>query len=106
MNQPLNQPEEPMSVEKMVHVSLCDARYRIHREYQNFEEQIRKSPIASVLGAVAAGCLLHRLPVRSILVTQARVISALVPPALFLFGAAKLYDYLLRRQPSGVTTIH
>jgi len=51
-----------------------------------------------VLGAVAAGYLLHRLPVRAILVTQVRVLSALAPPALFFFGAAKLYEFLQRQE--------
>jgi hypothetical protein len=46
----------------------------------------------------AAGYLLNRLPVRAILVTQVRVLSALMPPALFLFGAAKLYDFLQRQE--------
>jgi len=97
MNPTSNQPEEPKSVENMIHASLCDARHRIQRSYVKFEDQMRKAPMTSALGAVAVGCLLHRLPVRSILVTQVRVISALIPPALFLFGAAKLYDSLLKR---------
>jgi hypothetical protein len=38
------------------------------------------------------------MPVRAILVTQVRVLSALTPPALLLFGAAKLYDFLQNQE--------
>lgn len=87
-----------MSMEEMVGVSLCNARQSIRHRYQRCENQIRKSPTTSVLGAAAVGYLLHRLPVRAILVTQVRVLSALTSPALFLFGAAKLYDFLQRQE--------
>lgn len=87
-----------MSMEEMVGVSLCNARQGIRHRYQKCENQIRKSPTTSVLGAAAVGYLLHRLPVRAILVTQVRVLSALTSPALFLFGAAKLYDFLQRQE--------
>lgn len=87
-----------MSMEEMVGVSLCNARQGIRHRYQKCENQIRKSPTTAVLGAAAVGYLLHRLPVRAILVTQVRVLSALTPPALFLFGAAKLYDFLQRQE--------
>jgi hypothetical protein len=43
------------------------------------------------------GSRLHRLPVRAILITQVRVLSALAPPALFLYGAVKLFCFLQRR---------
>jgi len=104
MNDPSNNPEEPLSIEKLVHVSLCNARQGMRDRFQKCEDRIRMSPTASVLGAVAAGYLLHRLPVRAILVTQVRVLSALAPPALFLFGAAKLYDFLQRRESAGQPT--
>jgi hypothetical protein len=38
------------------------------------------------------------MPVRAILVTQVRVLTALTAPALFLYGAAKLYDLLQRQE--------
>lgn len=50
------------------------------------------------MGAVVAGYPLHRLPVRAILLTQVRVLSALTPPVLILFGAAKLYEFLQRQE--------
>lgn len=85
-------------MEEMIGVSLRNVQHGICDRYQDYENQIRKSPTTSVLGAVAVGYLLHRLPVRAILVTHVRVLSALAPPALFLFGAAKLYDFLQRRE--------
>jgi hypothetical protein len=98
MNDTSNHPAEPVSVEEMVHVSLCDARERIRNRYQKCEDRIREAPTASVLGAVGVGYILHRLPVRAILVTQVRVLSALAPPVLFLYGAAKLFGYLQKRE--------
>jgi hypothetical protein len=90
-------PAAPASVEEMVNASLCGVRERMRHRFQKCEAQIRQSPTASVLGAAGLGYLLHRLPVRAILVTHVRVLSALAPPALLLFGAAKLYEFLQRR---------
>jgi len=93
-----NQPESPLSVEEGVRVLLCNAQQGIRDRYRHWQNQIRKSPTTAALGAVAAGYFLHRLPVRAILVTQVRVLSALAPPALFLFGAAKLFEFLQRQE--------
>jgi hypothetical protein len=98
MNGTSNQSEAPLSMEEGVNVLLCNARQGLCRRFRKCEERIRKSPMTAVLGAAAAGYLLHRLPVRAILVTQVRVLSALAPPALFLFGAAKLYEFLQRQE--------
>lgn len=85
-------------MEEGLNVLCCNARRGIRERYQRCQNRIRQSPTSAVLGAVAAGYLLHRLPVRGILVTQVRVLSALAPPALFLFGAAKLFDFLQKQQ--------
>ena len=98
MNDLSNKPEVPATVEEMVSASLCSVREGIRLRHQKCESRIRKSPTASVLGAVGVGYLLHRLPVRAILITQVRVLSALAPPALFLFGAAKLLSFLQRQE--------
>lgn len=84
-------------MEEGVNVLWCNARQGIRDRYQKCENVIRESPTAAVLGAVAVGYLLHRLPLRAILVTQVRVLSALAPPALLLFGAAKLCEFLQRQ---------
>lgn len=98
MNGPSNQPQVPLSIEEGANVLWCNARQGIRHRYQRCQNQIRKSPTTAVLGAVAVGYLLHRLPVRAILVTQIRVLSALAPPALFLFGAAKLCEFLQKQE--------
>ena len=98
MNDPSSNPATPLSVEEGVNVLLGNARQGIRQRYQKCQNRIRKSPTTAVLGAAAAGYLLHRLPVRAILITQVRVLSALTPPALFLFGAAKLYEFLQRQE--------
>ncbi|MES2981060.1 MAG: hypothetical protein V4727_02010 [Verrucomicrobiota bacterium] len=98
MNDSSNQPVTPLSMEEGVQVLLSNARQGIRRRYQKCNNRIRKSPTSAVIGAAAVGYVLHRLPVRAILVTQVRVLSALTPPALILFGAAKLYDFLQKQE--------
>jgi len=98
MNDTQNNTAEPVSVEEMVSVSLCNVKQRLRNRRSKCEDRIRRSPAASVLGAVGVGYLLHRMPVRAILVTQVRILSALAPPALFLYGAAKLFTFLQRGQ--------
>lgn len=85
-------------MEDEVHALLCNARECLRRKHKKCNHSIRESPTSAMLGAVAVGYMLHRLPLRAILVTKVRVISALAPPALFLFGAAKLYDFLQSRR--------
>jgi hypothetical protein len=98
MSAKLTRPQAPLSLEEGANVLLSNVQQSIRHRYEECEKRIRKSPTTSVLGAVAAGYLLHRLPVRAILVTQVRVLSALAPPALFLFGAAKLYEFLQKQE--------
>ncbi len=80
-----------------VNVLLSNARQGIRHRHKQCESRIRQHPTTAVLGAVAVGYLLHQMPVRAILVTQVRVLSALTPPVLFLFGAAKLYEFLQKQ---------
>ena len=94
MNNLSNKNPDPISMEEGVNVLLRNARQGIRHRYHECEERVRKSPTTSVLGAVALGYFLRRLPVGSILATQVRVLSALTPPALVLFGAAKLCEFL------------
>jgi hypothetical protein len=97
MNDSSNNTPELKSVEEIVSSSFDSARQSLCDCHEKCESIVRESPTASVLGAVAAGYILHRLPVRDILVTQVRVISALAPPALILFGAMKLLGFLQNR---------
>ncbi len=98
MNDSSNQPVTSLSMEEGIHVLLSNARQGILRRYQKCNNRIRKSPTSAVIGAAAVGYVLHRLPMRAILVTQVRVLSALTPPALIIFGAAKLYDFLQKQE--------
>ena len=84
----------PMSVEEGVNALLGNAQQSLRHSYQECEKRVRKSPTTALLAAVAAGYCLHRLPVRAILVANVRLLSALVPPALFVFGAAKVCEFL------------
>lgn len=87
-----------MTLEEGVNVVLSNAKQSIRERYHKCQSQVRKSPTSAVVGAVAAGYFLHRMPVRAIIVTKIRVIAALTPPALLLFGAAKLYEFLQRQE--------
>jgi hypothetical protein len=98
MNDSSNGPETSLSMEEGVHVLLKNARQGICQRYEQCENKIRKSPTKAVLGAAVAGYFLHRLPVRAILVTNVRVLAALAPPALLLFGAAKLCEFLQQQE--------
>jgi len=98
MNETSNDPATPMSLEEGVSVLCGNVRQGIRNRFQKCENRIRQSPTTAVIGAVAAGYFLHRMPVRAILVTQIRVLSALTPPALLLFGAAKLYEFLQKQE--------
>lgn len=94
MNEHPNHVSAIVSMEEGVKALLCDAKQCILHRYEECENSIRRSPLEAMVGAVVAGYVLHRLPLRSIIVTQVRVISSLTPPALLLYGAAKLYQYL------------
>lgn len=91
MNEPTNHPVTPLCLEEGLEELLCNARQEIRSRYQKCENQIRKSPTTAVLGAAVVGYLLHRMPVRAIVVTQVRVLSALIPPrAVSLRGGKAL----------------
>lgn len=84
-------------MEEGINTMLSNARQSICKQHVKCENRVRKSPTKAVLGAVVAGYFLHRMPVRAILVTQVRVLAALTPPALLVFGAAKLCEFLQKQ---------
>lgn len=90
---PTEQPVAP-TIEEGVNALLQDAKQKASERYHHAEECVRESPAKAILVAVGAGYLLHRLPVRSLLVSQVRLVAALAPPVLFAFGAAKFCEYL------------
>lgn len=82
------------TVEQGVNALLGDVKRKACERYESCEQHVRESPGKSILVAVAAGYILHRLPVRSLLVSQVRLVAALAPPTLLAFGAAKLCEFL------------
>lgn len=79
-------------------ISLGEAKEFFKRQACKCEDRIRESPSKAVLGALALGYVLHRLPLREILVIKVRVLAALAPPVLLLFGAAKLIGCLSKEK--------
>lgn len=89
-------PHNGPSVDDGIHAMLHTGKEKTVACLEKWEDCIRKNPAQAVLGAVAAGWLLHRLPVRSILVAKVKLIAALAPPAILAYGAAKLAESLQR----------
>ena len=89
-------PVEPSAptVEQGVSALLHDAKDSIRNRYEKCEQCVTESPTKAILAAVAAGYVLHRLPLRAILIAKVRILSALTGPALLAFGAAKACEYL------------
>lgn len=87
----------PATVEAGLQSLLEDAKTKVSERYHDCEKYVRKSPGKAVMIAVAAGYLLHRLPIRHLFVTQARILAALAPPALVAFGAAKCCEVLQKQ---------
>jgi hypothetical protein len=88
------------TVEQGVNALLDDAKKSVSERYEHCEQFVRQSPGKAVLISVAAGYLLHRLPVRSLLISQVRLVTALAPPTLLAFGAAKLCEFLQNQSRS------
>ena len=93
MNAP-SQNTNPPTVEAGVKALLTDVKQRAINRVEECEQRVRQSPGKAVLVSVAAGYCLHRLPLRSLLVAQVRLATALAPPLLFAIGAAKLCEFL------------
>jgi len=85
---------QPPSIEEGVNALLLKAKRNVCEKVDGIEDCFRESPGKAVLVCLAAGYVLHRLPVRSIVLSQARLVAALAPPALLAFGAAKLCEFL------------
>jgi hypothetical protein len=90
-------PSNPATLEQSLTALVDDVKHKAHVRYEKCEDCVRSSPTKAVMVAVAAGYLLHRLPVRSLLATQIRLLGALAPPALFAFGTVKIFEYVQRK---------
>lgn len=87
-------PVDPPTIDQGVDALVGDVKRQVSQRYKDCEQSVRESPGKAILIAVAAGYCLHRLPVRSLLVAQVRLLTALAPPTLLAFGAAKLCEFL------------
>lgn len=97
MDNSSNHPNPPQSMEEVGTVVMRNAREGFASTQKECENWVRKSPTTAMLGAIAIGYLLNRVPLRAILLMKVRVLLALARPALLLFGAAKLYEFLQKR---------
>ena len=82
------------TIEQGVQALVGDVKRKASEHYHHCEQRVRQSPGKAILIAVAAGYIIHRLPVRSLFVSQVRLVAALTPPTLLAFGAAKLCEFL------------
>lgn len=86
----MNQP----TIEDGVNALISDVKNQFSESCQQWENSVRRSPQKAIAVSMAAGYLLHRLPVRAILMANVRILAALAPPAMLAFGAAKMCEFL------------
>lgn len=98
MSDDLNYTEPFETMEDRLHVLLDDAKNDLRKGHRKFESEIQKSPTRAVLGAVAVGYMLHYMPVRTIVISQVRVLAALATPVLLFYKAATIYDLFQRKK--------
>jgi len=76
-------------------LSVChSSKEKLKGCLNEWEGCVKQHPVKAILAAAAAGALIHRLPVRSILAANVKIVGALLPPALFAYGAAKVCEIL------------
>ncbi|BCU78182.1 hypothetical protein [Luteolibacter sp. LG18] len=85
---------EPPTVEEGVQALFDDGKTYVRRKYEACQERVVNHPAQAVMIAAAAGYLIEKLPLRSIFITNMRLLAALTPPILFAVGAAKVCEYL------------
>lgn len=89
-------PPSGATVEQGISNLVSSVSTTLRDAYSDCEASVRRSPSKALLAATAAGYILHRLPVRSLLVTGTRIVTALAGPALLAYGAAKTCELLQR----------
>jgi len=70
----------------------------VSHRYHELEDKVRNAPTNALVSAFAAGYLVKMLPVESIIAAQVRLALSLIRPALFVYGTAKAYEYLIRQR--------
>ena len=84
------------TIEQGMQSMLSDIKNKTVQVVADCESSVRKSPGKAVLIAVAAGYCLNRLPIRGLILSQVKLITALAPPAVVAYGAAKICELLQR----------
>ncbi|MCB1129900.1 MAG: hypothetical protein KDN05_02150 [Verrucomicrobiae bacterium] len=85
----MKDPEMRPTVDDRVRGLAERAGAEVRGECRRCIEYARESPGKAMLAAGAAGYVLHWLPLRALLVAKLRLTMKLLPPALFVYGAAK-----------------
>ncbi len=94
-------PNRHVTTGEILQFLLADVKSKVSRTYGQYERVAVESPGKAILVALAIGYCMHRLPLRSLLILQARTAVALAPAALLGLGAAKLYGLFERPGRSG-----
>ncbi len=63
------------------------------------DEAVRRSPLLAVVCAAAAGYVLQFLPLPRMAGAAVKIGAGLLKPALLVYGAAKIVEYLRRSCP-------
>ena len=82
------------AVEGVLTDAVHQAEGMFRERWEKVEDKIRESPTKAVLIAAGIGYLMHRLPFRSLCVTQLKLLWALAPPAVMAVAAGKGFQAL------------
>ncbi len=89
------------SIDETLGKGVQNACQALDATRKDCEEQIRSAPLSSVLVAALIGYVLHFLPIGLIVRLKIRIFLALLRPALLLFGAYKLYEFIAAQAQAG-----
>lgn len=64
------------------------------------EDAVRRSPLLALAGAAIAGYIFQILPLSRIVGALVKLVVTLLKPALLIYGAAKVVEYLRESCPS------
>lgn len=65
---------------------------QLEQALEQTEEYVRENPGRSIAYALAAGFILHRLPIARIVGALMRLVFIAFKPAILAYGATKLYQ--------------
>jgi hypothetical protein len=65
---------------------------QLEQVLEQTEEYVRENPGRSIAYALAAGFILHRLPIARIVGALTRLVFIAFKPAILAYGATKLYQ--------------